>query len=153
MPQLNTANIELSRELYSLSGWKDTLCWWNVFKPYEDGRPHYLVDTYRHQSTDQHIPAYDLGYLVRKLPATSQWRQFDWEEFIPIIMGVSNHDGFWTVGYMEEVEGDTPEDAACELLIEMFKTGKLKTYTASDNAGRMLSRAQASTPVLGEQSI
>lgn len=107
----DVTNLELSRELYKVSGWDDQTWWF-------DGSSLYLV------RTDD--PAYDLGFLIRKLPVSVQ------EGFL----------GFWkageenyTCGYINddnEIEhtesdgelfeaADTPENALAQLAITLIK--------------------------------
>jgi hypothetical protein len=55
------ASKELCQELYELSNWED------VDWSYDENGHGF---TFRHQANS--IPAYDLGYLLRKLPKTGQ---------------------------------------------------------------------------------
>jgi hypothetical protein len=78
----NVASLELCKELYGLSGWNDT---------------------------PNHV---DLGYLVRKLPAYTEIR---------------NYEICWQARFNSMIsEADTPEDAAAKLAIELFKSGVLE---------------------------
>lgn len=101
---MNVASLSLCKELYELSGW-DSL----EYHPNAVGTP-------------ITCPAYDLGYLLRKLPRGCYIAQ--------------TRKG-WTAssGNAREIFGkqspitlnaDTPEDAACKLVIELFKQGILK---------------------------
>lgn len=76
----------------------------------EDG---YVLDDYREKLS---CPAYDLGYLLRKLPDFYLNR---------------DPDGFYSIE-LDSLEGshyrqdaDTPENAVCKLCIELFKQGIL----------------------------
>ena len=133
---MNVASRELCEELFRLGEWDDTLCWWNIFKPYKDGRPHVKADTYRHQSTDKHIPAYDLGFLLRKLPPfTKVWMTdegkgvAEWS-YGPSSMRVTAYNkrkakvvGHWRTP--NKYRADTPEDAAAKLCITLINQGVL----------------------------
>lgn len=98
---MNVANLDLCRELYELSGWTDN-------------------DHHRYLGEGEEIPAYDLGYLLRKLQpfnaADLQWLGGKWAAQAVI---------FGTQPKSERTEADTPEDAACKLAIELFKQGVL----------------------------
>ena len=136
---MNVASKELCQELYELSGWSDLEQYWE----------HYPVsgETRLGQSSfgnvlpkmiPEHIvPAYDLGYLLWKLP---EW--IEPEKNSPHLLTVQpNPIGRgWNALYRlsvatptsdrrhaEEIhEADTPENAACKLAIELFKQGILK---------------------------
>lgn len=112
---MNVASLELCKELYELSGWDDTHWVWdkqlNVISEYPTGA--------RFES-----PAYDLGYLLRKLERVEGG----------VSLTYCNHqDGSTNYCiYLNETLGgsfaydDTPEDAAAKLAIELFKSGVLK---------------------------
>lgn len=121
---MNVASHSLCKELYELSGWyfgghtwhhSDFNDLWTLAPaPDKVGKTYKVV-----------CPAYDLGYLLRKLP-----------ESVDSIYGLllyPTSGGQWFAGYYEpdgleqyEVHADTPEDAACKLAIELFKQGVLK---------------------------
>jgi hypothetical protein len=119
---MNVASLELCKELYELSGWQyemGTNGFW-----YTDHTPDLVVATY---VSGDSTPAYDLGYLLRKLPESIG-------EFDNFIMIKPDN---WRVGYGEDSaddciwwkliwESDTPEDAVAKLAIELFKQGVLK---------------------------
>lgn len=108
---MNTASLEHCKELYELSGWEDTeklhcLTCGDITQQgakINDGRTH------------ESVPAYTLGYLLRKLPE---------------VRVLQMPDNGWNVYTgaepMADVYADTPEDAACKLAIELFKAGILK---------------------------
>jgi hypothetical protein len=104
---MNVASLELSKELYELSGWTlDDGSIWDM--------PHY-----EDKRGDVIAPQYDLGYLLRRLP---------WQ--LELIM-VS--DGSWLAHHTASgarhfnEEANTPEDAACKLCISLFNQGVLPT--------------------------
>lgn len=92
---MNTASLELCKELFKLSGWI------GIYGPNTE-------------------VTYDLGYLIRQLPAVSGG---------VLTLQPADHEPTtaWRVGYGDNMtEADTPEDAACKLAIELCKQGVLK---------------------------
>lgn len=128
---MNVASLPLCKELYELSAWKgedDYIGWVKGFKgqPYIH-EPH--TDDMGYKQSDWLAPAYDLGYLMRKLPASIL--EADSEQYI--WMFIEKDDDGYGGGY-QDINGqthklyyaaDTPEDAACLLAIELFKQGVL----------------------------
>jgi hypothetical protein len=111
---MNVASLELCKELYELSGWDDgDLDWWR----YDDGLKKHVLDI--ELVAGSIAPAYNLGYLMRKLPNLSLHKE-------------ARNNGVYTCAYWLGgiknliVKDDTPEDAACKLAIELFKQGVLK---------------------------
>lgn len=97
---INVASLELCRELYELSGWEDG---------YES-----TMDWHQPVDGSRGAPAYDLGYLLRKLPLGE----------------LRNRDGLYSAWQNNSANvapqyAETPEDAACKLAIELFKQGVL----------------------------
>lgn len=113
---MTVATPELCKQLFDLSGWSDTYFSTNIY----NGR---LVKRFPKHSTE-HIPAYDLGFLLRKLPPKYY-----------VTRAEAPADNIWCIGHEEELPAesfsevpifaDTPEDAACMLAIELFKQGIL----------------------------
>jgi len=108
---MNVASLPLSKELYELSGWDDT--------------SHNYLST---QSPAGDVltqgggdcPAYDLGYLLRKLP--NYKLEHNGNSANAVTCGyLADNKGRWIFG-----SANTPEDAACKLAIELFKQGVLK---------------------------
>lgn len=65
-------------------------------------------------------PKYDLGYLMAKLPKRTE----DIRD--TVMLGRATDNRGWSVVYRDTVcIADTPEDAACELAIALFKQGIL----------------------------
>lgn len=123
---MNVASLELCRELCELSGWYDQTWWWNYdFAPngksYE-WRAEPSMLRFESQPVHTSIPAYSLGYLLRKLPQTIAPHITVWPLSIEY-----NFDGRWMAKYAGElcVWADTPENAACKLAIELIKQGVL----------------------------
>lgn len=116
---MNVASEDLCRELYKLSDWgrgDDDLWWW-------DGE---LIPPRSFAGVG--FPAYDLGYLLRKLPASLPGNEYYFQ---------LNEDGvgeWWGARYWDSVAridkfpcvADTPEDAACKLAIELFRQNILQ---------------------------
>ena len=106
---MNTASLELCKELFELSGWVGVEEWFD------------------HDVVAERAPAYTLDFLLRKLPETTTLRRNKRKA-----IKTSNWHGEWAVGVFGDkykgisgTHGDTPEDAACKLAIELFKLGVL----------------------------
>jgi len=98
---MDVASFELSEELFELSGWKG-------------GRSE--CGTWRDP-----VPFYDLGYLMRKLPAGCYVVQQSDEE-----TNDPQKPQWAALGYRDKgIFADIPEDAAAELAIELFRQGVL----------------------------
>jgi hypothetical protein len=108
-----TASLQLCKELHDLSGWEEKFA---GIVPYwlddGDGGEWVCYDNY---GDDVICPAYDLGYLLRRLPTTSA-----------LIRIEPTMDGKWRACDRRTFcHADTPEDAVCALAIELFKAGIL----------------------------
>lgn len=135
---MTTASLPLCRELYELSGWKPKsdempVSWW------ENRTPSTGIII-----PDGCIPAYDLGFLLRKLPrklngVNSKQRDGNFNLYASrgktawvasyadadgsIIRRLKegaesqNNRNFWFI----HGSADTPEDAACKLLCELIR--------------------------------
>lgn len=127
---MNVANLELCRELYALSGlgWDkaadkpDVL---GVQQWYSDEHTLEFMVNWREERFKPWVPAYSLGYLLRKLPQTAVVSMQD---------GNGNVNGYYADSYKlldrkqepKRFEADTPEDAACKLLIKLIQEGVVK---------------------------
>lgn len=145
----NVASIDLCKTLHELSGWglmsngtATELYWQNQYNPTLEKFRYELVNWEIFQQAAQlnievehgnSIPAYPLGYLLRKLPEEIKSRilviskQYDKYHF-----GYAERDNYgrYTLDdyyYKHSVYADTPENAACKLAIELFKQGVLKS--------------------------
>lgn len=142
---MNVASLELCKELYELSGWEtnETEYWTTSIENY--------VSLPTNRIGSKICPAYDLGYLLRKLPPAIRVRA-DW--LYLYIMPGHSEGGVWLSGYrrmwpiklspfidyskskeylLNRIEpSDTPEDAACKLAIELFKVGILTREREKD---------------------
>lgn len=105
---MNVASLELSKELYELSGWTGTALLWQP-----DGDIGLMGPT-----SSERPPAYDLGYLLRKLPLVRlQHVALESDDLKRWLCSVKS------VSMAEHAE--TPENAAAKLAIELFKQGVL----------------------------
>lgn len=108
---MNVASLELCKKLYELSGWEgdEDIYMHQERSKWVKGKGSYITNL---------VPAYDLGYLLRKLPAV---HNHDYLQLRKV-----NSD-LW-VAYYPEIGGhaDTSEDATAKLAIELFKQGILK---------------------------
>lgn len=120
---MNVASLELCKELYVLSGWDGT--YFCRYRGMSVAHGWQLIEGYKLKSRDlvEIVPAYDLGYLMRKLQSCGiqlyQNAQRDiWN------CGIDSH-------YNHNIgSGSTPEAAACQLAIELFKHGVQVKYSA-----------------------
>lgn len=109
---MNTASLELCKELFEISGWNEDLEWHINRKPPA-------------AEFSRIAPAYELGYLLRKLTSDLHgkldniqvdYNCVDWRAYFKMDFG---KDEMFT-------NADTPENALCKLAIELFKQGILK---------------------------
>ncbi len=97
---MNVASVKLCRKLYELSGWEPEPPFWK------------LPDA----TFKSRVPAYSLGYLLRKLP-----RRY---KDMPLAMYAGTKGWEFSYGTADPhliVNDYTPEDAACKLAIKLFK--------------------------------
>lgn len=118
---MNVASLELSKKLHELSGWED--CTW-VHPPPEGD---HTINGLTWRKKDGSTPAYDCGYLLRKLPRRIQ-KGLDIDPSLELVI---DGDKYWFASYSWIDEdayaeiGDNPEDALCKLAIELFEEGVL----------------------------
>lgn len=132
---MEVASLELCLELHKLNGWEDT-----DYSHYTTGHDDYDHEHGYHgepaigltKAINANVallpdaPAYDLGYLLRKLPAYSE---------------VSKAEEFYYATYYPNpgepfgIDADTPEDAACKLLIELIRQGILPQQPTKGSEG------------------
>lgn len=149
---MNVSNLDLSRELYELSGWRDTFSVYEQTDGIPMGKPYIAYPELEKryglwgtQELKKRTPAYDLGYLLCRLPYLENW-----DEGVGIL-GIdlsppvrkahfddSAHDDWIAHASTRGIDeggryhghtqgrGDTPEDAVAKLAIELFKRGVLK---------------------------
>lgn len=118
---MNVASKELCQELYELSGWKTPEYGY-------DGDRAINIDVYvlKKRGLFDGFPAYDLGYLLRKLPPNLS----DKDELRRSLCLYRANDQRWiakyggTRMYKDAVIGGSeisPENATTKLAIELFK--------------------------------
>lgn len=101
---MNVASLELSKELYDLSGWKTGSV--HTDNPMESTYNEDNIIAYK----------YDLGYLLRRLPKRTQ------SIYDTVMLGRATDNNGWSIVYRDLCcIADTPEDVACKLAIELFK--------------------------------
>ncbi len=108
---MNVAKRDLCKELYELSGWIDNS---HTFFEALDN----VWEAAQRDDDDDAIPAYDLGYLLRKLPLRLGT--------VSLELHVLKTADTWEVGYNGKgvwFRDSSPEDAACSLAIELIKQG------------------------------
>lgn len=111
---MNVASLELCKELFELSGW-----WQNhPYSVYDKNGKARIINT---RAAVGDTPAYDLGYLLRKLPNDTTIDRLETTIF---------RASCFIPGEFEDseprFESSTPEDATAKLAIELFKSGVLK---------------------------
>lgn len=122
---MNVASQPLSKELYELSDWDETE-FVHVNRPRGTanrwGVHRRTPRTTSRHSLVEHVAAYDLGYLLRKLPVTVWLEKIEGPEWI------------FNFRYRDvsiETRDKSPEDAAAKLCIDLFKTGILTREVAA----------------------
>lgn len=134
---MNLASLELCKELYGLSDWSDTNFWYGEPKNLEPQlifRADKQIPNEMIWAGDRFTPAYDLGYLLRKLPARIHMLEGD--DVFLVIEKFDPHpldEPRYTAMYKASVDSDcwaqttdTPEDAVCALAIKFFQEEILK---------------------------
>lgn len=121
---MNVASLDLCRELYELSGW-------------ELPKAQRHVEAMPAGGAERVCPAYDLGYLLRKLE-TVPVEDKDIMDGANVTFNCSfdvkpeyKYAAKLFNGEWHEQSTDTPEDAACKPAVELFKQGIL-----TDTEGR-----------------
>lgn len=129
------ASLELSKQLYEVSGWAETEFW-----HYNTGATGWKVDTGHaplpkgyYDNVEKFVPAYDLGYLLRKLPKQlpDPDTGYESEDYLAIQCFSNSYSAWYVDATGEPVpdfteNADTPEDALAKLAIRLFKQGVLK---------------------------
>lgn len=142
---MHVASLELCRELYELTGWGDNgywredILWW-----YENSLPGQKPD-WRVQGLSEaakigviRFPAYDLGYLLRKLPRSLPNHHTSAYLIVKCEEPEGSEKQSWSCSYglIDDAKhynyASTPEDAVCKLAIELFRQGILKKELTND---------------------
>lgn len=120
---MNVASLDLCKELYELSGWKEA-----DYVYYANAGEHSGTVGHKSQFFDkpENLPAYDLGYLLRKLPPDTR-DEFDNHHYFVLEKVRGGQDGDYVARYDTEYfqQDDTPEDACAKLTLALFKEGIL----------------------------
>lgn len=129
----DVASLELCKELYGLSGWRDTFLAYHQ-RLADSAQP--FVDTWDEVWNITEIelhPAYDSGYLLRKLPRTlhdaGYWLYIESQpnQYAAYYCDPSHQLYFVSNNvYRAREYADTPEDALCLLAIELIRQGILQ---------------------------
>lgn len=127
---MNTASLENCKKLYELSGWSiPQLTWtWRHHLPHGKSQLLLMIDKvaddfrYRNQNPEiakrfaeenKFYPAYDLGYLLRKVQSLK-----------PTLGCINGR--MWSISAnYKRGTGDTPEDACALLAIKLIEEGIL----------------------------
>lgn len=107
---MNVASLELSQQLYELSGWRNTT---NTFGSSRERLDWIQTDN----GKGWYLPAYDLGYLLRRIPG-----------YCHLEHSAETGKMLWMAYHSEQNTqyAETPEDAVAKMCIELFKQGILK---------------------------
>lgn len=129
---MNVGSLELCKELYEITAWEDTIfVYRETYSIYRS--PEFRIalvqqtvrtrpsltdwDMKETEEFRQYIPAYDLGYMLRKLPP----HYIVWRTSKDRYISGRIAEGL----VISQFEAKTPEDAVCKLAIELFKKGIL----------------------------
>lgn len=119
----DVANLENCKELYEVSGWEKNVDWWyESFMHVDSSITHSgKIRLFDDRVRQEDIPAYTLGYLIRKLPPSIKVelakRVFyeDTGEWSIDLTAYYGDSFYWTEDF------STPEDALASLLIRLIK--------------------------------
>lgn len=124
---MNIASLAPCKRLYELSEWEpEHREWWGLLNGGYKAGISEVRQSGRFNSEEIICPAYDLGFLLRKLPKSHRPPDGYVDLFSlylidddPAVVLV------WAAGYGSQlaVEADTPENAACELAIKLIEQG------------------------------
>ncbi len=118
---MNVASLELCKELYELSGWHPVDIGQLYYTPRigSDKKPQPQLG-----AGSKSTPAYDLGYLMRKLPRTIPFSASE----ISLRLEIQRSGG-WLAHYgiydWKAAIASTPADATAKLAIALFEAGVL----------------------------
>lgn len=122
---MTVADKDLCEELYKLSGWHDLEQYWEYYPVTKESRLRKCaLDNVLPRALPEFItPAYDSGYLLRKLPVEIDGY---WLFICPVRPKKLSQ---WAATYTSKFpisKADTPENALTKLAIQLFKEGVLK---------------------------
>lgn len=113
---MNVASKELCERLYELSGWAGTD---------EQHHGEQYMDIRSGEFDERLVPAYDLGYLLRKLPHAAPNMRGTISYWLGLTAGHDSEWFAWYDGTTYQAYGETPEDAATKLAMALFEQGVL----------------------------
>ena|SRR3990167_2142342 len=123
---MNTTSKDISKRLYELSGWGDRCEVYFSWQTKYD-----KVITTKEQGAEDSdgflrpwaVPAYNLGFLLRKIPANTSI--YDW---VQIGKHEKDYEVSWWIetDFIDSFSADTPEDAVAKLCIQLFESSILK---------------------------
>lgn len=128
---MNVADLELCKELFKMSGWGMTDFYYDA----ENELTTQEIALSMHPT--KNCPAYDLGYLLRKLPRHLVIKK---QTYHLLVMNGNDQDDNWIADYVTTgrlcwlhegdkaklTEAKTMENATAKLAIELFKQKVLK---------------------------
>lgn len=120
----NVASLENCKELYELSEWRD--CEWQYWNGEANNDISEITLEWGYGNYgDNCAPAYDAGFLLRKLPRVLETDFKD--KLSQLSMIASNINGYtYYYPYTKyTATSQNLEDAACKLVIELWKQGIL----------------------------
>lgn len=123
---MNVASLELCKELYELSGWESDPSYYREIGKEEWKFSPFWFNTLSLKKKSppfEKVPAYSLGYLLRKLPTNSATAKMSSSY---MAMCDPKFGDLLGKNFAMQHEAATPEDATCKLAIELLKQGILK---------------------------
>jgi len=124
---MTTANLELCKELYELSGWEPPKVGdhYLIWKRFQKGNFPSLTLVFG--SDKSHIcPTYDLGYLLRKLPNEVTSKKIGGYHYFYLHHGKNSWVAYFGQDATEFIaDSDSPENAVAQLAIQLIKAGIL----------------------------
>jgi hypothetical protein len=129
MQRVDVASVDLCRELWELSGWGTEATAFHWYK--QHGEADYTLvssDEAEFYQSDSYFPAYTLGFMLRKLQLP----------YVTVLVGtLGRRSKLYSASYIPDQLGeydpatmyrkaDTPENALCQLAIQLFRQNILK---------------------------
>jgi hypothetical protein len=121
---MNVTSRKISKALYEISGWSNTHFWHNEASAVTEPTMKMWVLS-DHEGGYDRSPAYDLGYLLRKLEHLEGLAVVRYHTTNDILSWAVEVDAVDSFEEKEFEIAETPEDAAAQLCIELFKQGVL----------------------------
>lgn len=122
---MNVASLELCKELYELSGWNNA-SYIHECLPNKSYVTTLSTHNMEHYKDNWYYPAYDLGFLIRKLPPEIKRHELVMHRYSNSYDFCYEHDTRdYGVEQLAYATADAPEDALCNLAIKLFEEGIL----------------------------